>query len=29
MVMMRMFYELDKISPIEEAEEKTNEDDPL
>jgi hypothetical protein len=29
MVMMRMFYELDKRSPIEEAEEKKNENDPL
>jgi hypothetical protein len=29
MVMMRMFYELDKRSPIEEEEEKKNEDDPL
>jgi len=29
MVMMRMFYELDKRSPIEEAEEENNEDDPL
>lgn len=28
-MMMRMFYEIDKKSPIEETEEKENEDDPL
>lgn len=28
-IMMRMFYEIDKKSPIEELEEKENEDDPL